>query len=57
MSKLLMKQLANCLREMNRVNKTHREFLTAGQLAELGPVMRASLELVTELRGVFTTQL
>jgi len=56
-AKMVMKQLANCLRKMSANNKQSREFLTPQQIEALGPVMKTCLDFVTEMKAATTLAL
>ena len=49
-TEILVHGLTNCLRALSRENATNRQFLDEKQIAELGPVIKQSLELVQQLK-------
>ena len=54
-AKIMIKSLANNLRAIGRVNETNTQFLTQEQINSFQPLLKATLDLVTEQKEAFKT--
>ena len=54
-AKIMIKSLANNLRAIGRVNETNTRFLTQEQICSFQPLLKATLDLVTEQKEAFKT--
>ena len=50
-AKIMIKALANNLRALNKHNATHRSFLTQTQIESLGPLIKATCDLVSSVKS------